>query len=207
MYKIISTGSKGNCIIYHDTIAVDMGIPFVDIKPYLYKLQLVLLSHIHFDHLNLTTIKRLSDERPNLRFGCISPVKSIIKGLVRNLDIYEATHNYDYGDFSITPVKLYHDVDNVGYRIFKGDHKLFHATDTSTLEGITAKDYDLFCIESNYNEDTINESIEQKEARGEYVYQKRSINTHLSEQQARDFIFNNRKESSNVVRLHESENI
>ena len=47
MYKIINSGSDGNCVIYHNSIAVDMGIAFKQIKPYLYDLKLILLSHVN----------------------------------------------------------------------------------------------------------------------------------------------------------------
>ena len=47
MHSIIASGSSGNCVIYHKSIAVDMGIAFKQVEPYLYDLRLVLLSHIH----------------------------------------------------------------------------------------------------------------------------------------------------------------
>jgi len=203
MYNVISSGSKGNCIVYHDTIAIDMGIPYSSIKQLKNELQIVLLTHKHGDHLNLTTIQKLSFERPTLRFACGAFLLDYLEG-VKNVDVLEAGKVYDYGSFKISPIVLYHDVPNFGYRIFKGDHKTIHITDTSHLIGISAKDYDLYAIESNYNEDTIFESIARKEAKGEFAHQKGAINSHLSEQQARDFIFKNRGEKSKVLRLHES---
>lgn len=211
MYNVISSGSKGNCVIYHNTIAVDMGISYSLIKEYQSNLQIVLLTHIHVDHFNVSTIKKLAFERPTLRFACGEFLVKHLTG-IKNIDVLEINDNpntpnfYDYGEFKVSPIKLYHDVPNFGYRIFKGDHKTIHITDTSHLEGITAKNYDLYAVESNYNEDTIFESIARKEAKGEYVYQKGAINSHLSEQQARDFIFKNSGENSKVLRLHESSN-
>lgn len=46
-YKIIATGSLGNCVIYHNAIAIDMGVPFSAINPHIKQLQLVLLTHEH----------------------------------------------------------------------------------------------------------------------------------------------------------------
>lgn len=205
MYNIIATGSKGNAVLYHNSILIDCGVPFSKIEPYVNSLQLVLISHVHGDHLNIATIKKLAFERPSLRFGCGKFLESELTG-IRNLDIYEAGKIYNYGEFSISPIRLYHDVQNFGFRIFKGDHKTIHCTDAAHLEGVTAKDYDLYAIESNYNEETIYESIAKIEARGGFAYQKGAINTHLSEQQAADFIYKNRKESSQIIRLHESSN-
>jgi len=205
MYNVLSSGSKGNCIIYHDSIAVDMGITYQMIKPHQNSLQIVLLSHIHGDHFNVSTIKKLAFERPTLRFACGDFLAEYLQG-IKNVDILESGKVYDYGQFKVSPITLYHDVPNFGYRIFKNDTKIIHVTDTAHLEGITAKNYDLYAIESNYNEDTIFESIERKKSNGEFAYQKGAINSHLSEQQARDFIFKNRGKHSRVLRLHESSN-
>lgn len=206
MYKVLSSGSKGNCVIYHDTIAVDMGIPYSMIKQHQVNLQIVLLTHVHGDHFNVSTIKKLAFERPTLRFACGEFLAQHLDG-IKNVDVLEISRIYDYGCFKISPVKLYHDVPNFGYRIFKDDTKIFHATDTAHLDGITAKDYDLYAIESNYNEDTVFESIRIQQSKGEFAYQVGSIQTHLSEQQARDFIFKNGSHKSNVLRLHESSNL
>lgn len=205
MYKVLSSGSKGNCVIYHDTIAVDMGVPYNAIKNYKNDLQLVLLTHIHGDHFNFSTIKKLSFERPTLRFACGKFLLDFLPE-IKNIDVLESGKIYDYGQFKISPITLYHDVENFGYRIFKDDTKIIHATDTSHLQGIEAKNYDLYAIEHNYNEDTIYQSIKEKQINGNYAYQIGSINTHLSEQQARDFIFKNRGEKSKILRLHESLN-
>ena len=203
MYNVLSSGSKGNCVVYHNTIAVDMGIPYSMIKEYQNSLQIVLLTHIHCDHFNDSTIKKLAFERPTLRFACGEFLADRLEG-VKNVDILEAGKIYDYGAFKISPIVLYHDVPNFGFRIFKGNHKTIHATDTCHLEGITAKNYSLYCVESNYNEDTIFDSIKIKQSKGEFAYQTGAINSHLSEQQARDFIFKNKGEHSEVIRLHES---
>ncbi|MBC7845751.1 MAG: MBL fold metallo-hydrolase [Flavobacterium sp.] len=203
MYSVLSSGSSGNCVIYHNSIAVDMGLPYSKIKSYQNNLQIVLLTHCHGDHLNISTIKKLAFERPTLRFACGEFLAEFLLG-IKNVDILEAGKVYDYSQFKVSPITLYHDVKNFGYRIFKDDTKIIHCTDTSHLEGVTAKDYDLYAIESNYNEETIFKSIETKKAKGEFTYQEGAINSHLSEQQARDFIFKNKGEKSKVLRLHES---
>lgn len=207
MYQVISSGSHGNAVLYCNSILVDIGVGFDKIKPYVNKIQLVLLTHEHLsDHLNISTLKRLIFERPSVRIGCGVHMLPFLKGF-RNIDIYDAGGNYNYGLFAISPVKLYHDVTNFGYRIFYGNYKIFHATDTAHLDGISAKNYDLYAIEHNYNEDAIFDRMERKQSNGEFSYEKRSINSHLSEQAARDFIFKNMGEHSQVLRLHESKTI
>lgn len=206
MHNIIATGSKGNCEIYFNTIAIDMGIPFSKIEPYLHDIQLVMLSHLHQDHFNLATIERLSFERPGLRFACGKWMVDLLPKNMKNLDVLELNKWYDYGSFKVSIGKLYHDVPNAFFRLDKDGYKIFRATDTAHLEGITAKDYDLYAIEHNYDEETIDSIIANSEAKGEFSYKKGAVNTHLSIQQAREFYLDNKKESSQIIRLHESEN-
>jgi hypothetical protein len=122
----------------------------------------------------------------------------------------EAGKVYDYGQFKISPVTLYHDVKNFGYRIFfppvgdKGGCKIFHATDTAHLKWITAKNYDLYALEANYDEDTVHETIERKQANGEFPHQIGAINSHLSIQQAQNFILNNAGANYEFLPLHQS---
>lgn len=207
MYQIIGTGSNGNCLVYHGNIMVDCGVAFDHIKPIIKNIQIVLLTHSHGDHIKPETLKKLMAERPTVRIGCCEWMTDFVKQYPKNVDVYEIGKIYNYGAFRLSPVKLYHDVENCGYRIFKGEHKLFHATDTAHLEGITAKGYDLFAIEHNYDADTVWESIARIEAAGGFAHQRGSINSHLSEQQAREFISANRKPDSVVVRLHESKTV
>ncbi|WP_353124080.1 MBL fold metallo-hydrolase [Dysgonomonas capnocytophagoides] len=204
MHNILSTGSKGNAIIYFNSILVDVGISFSRIEPYLKDIQIVLLTHQHSDHFKLNVIKRIQEERPSIRFGCGAFLADKLQG-IRNLDIYESGKMYNYGSFKISPVILYHDVPNFGYRIFKDGKKLIHATDTYTLEGISAKDYDIYALECNYDEERVYDIIREKQYRGEYAHQKGSINSHLSKQQAQKFILSNTsRQDIQFLMLHQS---
>ena len=206
MYQVIASGSTGNSIIYHKTILVDCGVPFSLLKPFLKDIKLVLLTHSHNDHINAQTLRKLAYERPTLRVGCGVWMKDFVGG-IKNVDYYEAGEVYNYGSFSISPIKLYHDVPNFGYRIFKDETKIIHCTDTCHLEGISAKEYDLYAIEHNYDEDVVNEIILRLESEGKFAHQRGAINSHLSEQQARDFIFKNKGPNSQVLRLHETKTL
>lgn len=205
MYKALSSGSTGNCIIYLDTIAVDMGISYKMIEPYKKELQLVLLSHCHSDHLKLSTIKHLALERPSLRFAGGEFLKEHLPE-IKNFDILESGKLYDYGLFKISPVTLFHDVQNFGYRIFKDGKKIFHATDSAHLNNISAKNYDLLAIEHNHNLELTEERMKEKRKLGKFCYEIGAINSHLSEEQAKEFIFNNAGPNTQVLRLHESRN-
>jgi len=205
MYKVIATGSTGNAVLYFGSILVDCGVPYSKLKPYINDIQLVLLTHEHGDHFIRSTVERLTESRPTLRIGCGPWMKDLVKG-IKNVDFYQIGEVYDYGIFQITAVKLYHDVPNCGYRIFKDGFKVLHATDTAHLQGVAAKGYDLYAVEHNYDADTIDEAIAAKQAAGEYAYQKGAVNSHLSEQQASEFIYRNRSANSQTLRLHEHNN-
>lgn len=205
MYNVLKSGSTGNCVIYLDTIAVDMGISYKMIEPYKKQLQLVLIGHVHTDHLKLSTIQKLALERPALRFAGGQFVKDKLPG-IKNFDVLESGKVYDYGLFKISPITLYHDCPTFGFRIFQGETKIIHITDTYTLEGISAPNYTLYALEHNYCEEVLNARIEEKQRKGQFAYEIGSKNSHLSEQQAKEWLFKNMNENSKVIRLHESSN-
>ena len=205
-YKIISSCSTGNAVILKDYILIDCGVTFRKLEKYYKNLKIVLLTHIHADHFNKTTIKKLAEERPTVRFACcewlVQPLLAC--GVDRkNIDVLQSGQVYDYKLFKIVPVKLYHDVPQCGYRVLFDDFKVFYATDTKTLEGISAKNYDLYLIEGNYDEDEMKERIKQKQRSCKFVYEFRAKDNHLSKQQASEFLLNNMGDNSEYVFMHE----
>ena len=203
MYNVIATGSTGNSVLYLNSILIDIGVPYSRLKPHVKDIQIVLLTHAHGDHLNIKTLQRLQKERPSLRIGCGEWMLPYLEGIT-NVDVYEIGKLYDYGQFKISPFKLYHDVPQIGYRLFKDETKIFHATDTKTLEGVTARNYDLYCIEANYSEPIAQQMIEQAREKGEFTHIIGSVNSHLSEEQCNDFYYKNKSEKSKLIRLHET---
>lgn len=188
-YKIINTGSDGNCTIVNDIIAVDCGVSYKKLAPYVKKLKLVFISHIHQDHFNKRTVRILAKNRPTLRFAVGD---YLVKDLVeigvskQNIDVIEPCEVYDYGLFKISPIKLYHDVPNIGLRLFMNNEKLIYSTDTYTLDGIKAKNYNHYLIEGNYE----NEAELHNRAYNDY-YENRVKNTHLSKEQATEWLLEN----------------
>lgn len=205
-YNIISTGSQGNAIVLNKIILLDCGVPFRDLKDVYKDLQIVLLTHTHGDHFNKTTIRKLAAERPTLRFACCSWLISDLYQCgvsVHKIDVLEIGRIYNYITFQISPVKLYHDVENAGWRVFMNAEKAIYMTDTVTLEGITAKNYDLYLVEANYITEELEERIRSKEAAGEYVYEYRVRNVHLSKEKADEWLLENIGENSEAVYIHQ----
>lgn len=205
-YEIIGTGSTGNAVILNNSILIDCGVPYKALEPYVRQIKLVLLTHIHGDHFCRSTIRRLAAERPSLRFasGEWLLVDLVDAGVsTRNIDILGCGKMYDYGIASIIPVGLNHDVPNCGYKVFFKGAKAFYATDTNDLNGITAKGYDLYMVEADYEDEEIHQRIKQKELDGEYAYELRVLRNHLSKENCDAWIYNNAGDSSEYIYMHQ----
>lgn len=204
-YNIISTGSHGNAVIINDFILVDCGVSFKELKDVYKDIKIVLLTHIHNDHFKKSTIKKLALERPTLRFACCEwLLLDLLSCEVpkHNIDVLEIDKVYNYGVFRVSPIRLYHDVPQCGYRLFIGDKKAIYATDTANLDGITAKGYDLYLIEGNYTEEDLRTRIKTKKEAGKYSYEMDASKRHLSKEQALEFLFENMGKHSEYVFLH-----
>lgn len=204
-YNIIATGSQGNAVVLENSILIDCGVTFKSLKEVYKDLKIVLLTHEHGDHFNKTAIKRLAKERPTLRFGCCNwLVRPLVElGIPKqNIDVLEIGKIYDYKAFKISPIRLYHNVPNCGYRIFIGQEKAIYATDTGHLNGITAKGYDLYLIEANYTEDDLEERIIAKTTAGQYCYELNVASRHLAKEQADEWLLKNMGANSRYEYLH-----
>ncbi len=210
-YKILASGSDGNGLIIEDTILIDCGITFKKLKDDYKKLKIVLLTHIHRDHFNKATIKRLAKERPTLRFACCDwLVKDLVNCGVekKNIDVLKIGKIYDYRDFKVIPIKLYHDVPNCGYKLKINRNKLIYATDTNKIDHIIAKNYDFYFIEGNYeSEEELEQRKMDKLLKGEYYYEDRVKETHLSKVQATEWLMENMGNNSKYIFIHEHKEV
>lgn len=205
-YNILASGSDGNATIVNDYILIDCGVPFKALRPYAKQLRLVLMTHQHSDHFKPGTVARLAHDRPALRFGCCPwMVKDLVDSGVsrRQIDVLEPDMLSVYADFSVLPVKLTHNVENCGYKIYAGGQSLFYATDTGTLDGITAKGFDIYMVEANHVRADLEARIAEKEAAGEFCYEVRAAENHLSFEQARDWLAENMGPRSIWIPMHE----
>lgn len=202
-YKVIGSSSSGNSVIYFDNIMVDCGVSYNKIKNHLNNIKLILLTHRHGDHYNPNTLHKIQETYPHIIVACPEwlydeTIRLGFKNVIHvNLNVW-----YQFKDIKISAFMLYHNVVNCGWRIDKNNYKIFHATDTSTLDGISAKNYDLYAIEHNYDADTIQDVIDEKKRLKVYSYEIIAVDNHLSFQSAQKFINENKKESSEVLKLH-----
>jgi ribonuclease BN (tRNA processing enzyme) len=206
-YHIISSGSHGNAVIIEKSILIDVGVSCKALKEHISELKIVLLTHIHGDHFNATTVRRLAYECPTLHFACGEWLAApLLEAGVQaeKIDILKPKTRHNYGIFDVEPVPLFHNVPNFGYKLtLKNSRKVFYATDTGTLDGISAENYDLYMVEANYEDDEIQQRIAEKHANGEYSYEFSAMQNHLSKAKADAFLYKNMGEKSEYVYLHE----
>lgn len=203
---VIATGSTGNSVVLGDMILLDCGVPYKLIEPYVRDLRLVLLTHVHGDHFNPATIRRLHRERPTLRFGCcdwlLRPL--LDAGIAaKQIDLYDIGRRYDYCGVSVEAFHLLHDVRNCGYKIGVDGKMALYATDTGTLDDVSAPGFDLYMIEANHQEAELAERIKRKAEAGEFIYEHRAAATHLSRESADAWLAWNAGPNSKVVYLHQ----
>ena len=212
-YTIISTGSKGNAVVIEKSILIDCGVSYKSLKPYIRELKLVLLTHVHGDHFKASTVRRLAEERPTLRFACGAwMILPLLQAGVnkKNIDVLKDRTEYVYNIGSVERFEVEHDVSNCGYKLEipkRGSefatHKIFYVTDAGNLNGIEAKNFDLYMIEGDYDNESLEQRISDKKASGEFIYERRVERNHLSKEQCQDFIAHNAGPDSLYIYMHE----
>ncbi len=215
-YDVIATGSSGNATVINREILIDCGVPYLRLREYARDIKLVLLTHQHYDHFRPSTIRAFRKCRPSVRFACCEWMVPLLiqagadKG---RIDVLEPDKWYYYSGISadISPFRTLHNVPNCGWRIFlerstpcnSCTEKILYATDLSTLNGIKAKDYDLYFIECNHRQAEIEAKIAEKTAAGEFSYEIEAARNHLSWEQAMEWLAENHGPKSMFFPMHE----
>ena len=219
-YEIIATGSTGNAVLINNNILVDCGVPFKLIEPYADRIQLVLLSHMHQDHFKASTIRTLHQLHPAIRWATSETVMKELLGIGISPMVCDLLYplegqssltyfglSRDGRSTTISAFPLVHNVPNIGFRIKIGEERIFYATDTGSLDGIEAKNYDLYLIEANHTKAEIYDRIIQKQRAGEYSYEGAAVENHLSLEQATDWLLENVGEKSRYQFLHQHKEV
>lgn len=198
-YKVIKTGSTGNAVLIEDML-FDCGIPFRELKEYLYGVKYLFITHRHSDHLKLTTFRTILKKFPRIKvianwdIACKVPV-GILVGDNTTINL---------PDRKIISFACIHNVPTHGFVVDFNNKTIIYATDTSSLENAPKIKYDYLFIESNHDENKINQVM--LNGRKKYGYDVFSnAKRHLSTQQAKAFYYMNRRdEKSKWIELHQS---
>lgn len=216
--EIISTGGKaGNAVLVNGQYLFDCGVPFGRLKPYLKRIKLVFLTHIHGDHFKEHTIYRLAKSHPMIRFVCSInllpelvcrahiPLERIV--LVTPEQSPKTIPGAFPGEWvTVYTFPLIHDVENVAYVIkIEGgeqDGTAMYATDTHHIP-FNAPDLDLYMIEANYSREEIDARKAAKAAAGDFSYESRVEASHMSLETAVEWLRDNCDHyKSRIVFLH-----
>jgi phosphoribosyl 1,2-cyclic phosphodiesterase len=109
-----------------------------------------------------------------------------------------------FDGFTVIPFRLKHDVPNQGYKIhFDSGEKIFFATDTGSLDGIEAPNYDLYLVEANHTEADIRRRIWEKEVEGVYCYEYKARRNHLSQEACDAWLYTQMGSRSRYVYMHQ----
>lgn len=166
------------------------------------------MSSIHGDHLKKSTIKKIAYEKPNIKFIIghkLVPTLVELGVIKKNILCLDLGKWYDLGLFKAKIDYLIHDVPNCCLNIeTKDNKKLFYAVDTSSLEHIIAKDYDLYLVEANYeDEKELDQKIIESNKKNEFNYLRRVKETHLSQLKAINWLDKNMGANSEYVFIHQ----
>lgn len=196
-YKIVSSGSHGNCVIIND-VMVDCGLAYSNIKDELYNIKYLLITHTHTDHLNETTYMKLRKDFPRIQvIGNYEVHMKCGVDIISNSGFPIETKHYNF-----LPFDCVHDVVCQGF-VWEHDSKnIIYAIDTAALDHAPKIKYDYLFLESNHDE----KKLEQVRAERDGSYSPYlSAKRHLSTQECKKFYYLNRRDrDSQLIELHQS---
>ena len=215
-YRILSSGSKGNALYVEEgslRILIDCGVAYSKVKSA--RPHMIFLTHEHTDHFKLKTIKKLLDDNPlckvvagphlweKLSKSGIDPRKVVlaVPGKVASITVGAAYK------VEAEPFELIHDVPNFGWKLKiespEGTTMMMYATDTASIDHIELPGLDYYFVEANYEDEEIEKRIAEKVAAGEFAYEYRARENHLSKAQTDKWLAENAGEHSTFIYMHQ----
>lgn len=205
-YEIINSGSDGNCIMIENFFMIDCGLSYKKIKNKLKNIKLIFISHSHQDHLNKITIRKIAYEKPTIKFvvGSTDLIDMLLDCGIKSTNIFALTSNkwYDLGMLKIRLEPLDHDVPNHLCKFDTKGKKGIYIVDTNSVDNVSAKNYDLYLIEANYMKEILEQHKKELDENNKYDHLYRVENTHLSYDQANEFLINNMGNNSIYEYIH-----
>lgn len=203
-YKVIASGSSGNAVRI-ENIMIDCGIPYKYMKEELYKVDFLLITHDHSDHVNKTTLKHIVKDFPNIKIYSTYKVARINENVV--------AINTDYlpiwlKDCEMYAVEVPHNTITFAYILLLPGHNVLYATDlrqTDELEKFTEEKhlkYDYMFLEANYDDYKL-EGV-KNEWHGQYNAYIDSTSRHLSKDQSLKCYIKYKTERGEYIELHKS---
>lgn len=183
-----------------ENIMFDCGMPFSKMKDDLYKVDTLLITHAHSDHIKPATFERIRKEFPNIAiFG--------------NADV---AYQYDVDTVvgskpfklrkrrTVIPFEGVHDVPVTGYIVQMKRLNILYMTDTAKVTAPDDIPLDYVFLESNFDEKKLREQSKKYKRHGYDPYL--SVTRHLSTQKCKEFYFVHRRNKDSIlIELHQSQ--
>lgn len=197
-YNILASGSSGNAVRI-ENIMIDCGIPFKKMRDELYKVDTLLITHAHSDHIKETTYEHIKSEFPRIQTFANADV-----AYRYHVDTVIGTSKFVLSKKRIIrPYFGKHDIPVSFFIITINKTNILYATDTYSVENPEELPIDYFFLEANYDERKLRELRKQYKTRS-YDPIESSLR-HLSVQKAKEFYYvNRRSEESVLIELHKS---
>lgn len=198
-YEVIATGSKdGNCVLINN-VMVDCGVSYNKIRPLLYDVKYLLLTHIHTDHIRRSTLEYIKKNFPKIVIIGNYEVHQVF-----GVDIIaNTTFPISIGQYDFKAFECVHDVTCFGYTWQFEGKDILYATDTSSMENAPDQKFDYFFLESNHDEYKVEKILESRDQFGYDAYS--GAKRHLSTQKAKAFYYTHRKDRDSLfIELHQS---
>lgn len=154
-------------------------------------------------------MKQIAYNFPNIKFvvGSKDLVEKIATiGKISSSNIFALPSNkwFELGALQVKLESVTHDVTNHLCKFKIGNKKGIYIVDTSNVDNIIAKDYTLYLIEANYDEKLLEKHIQEIDDKDKLYYLDRVKRTHLSKQQAYNFLISNQNWYSEFEFIHKS---
>lgn len=197
-FNVIASGSSGNAVRI-ENIMIDCGIPFKSMEEDLYKVDTLLITHAHSDHIKPQTYKRILRDFPRVKIYANADV-----AYQYEVDKVIGTAPFDLDrKRHVIPFDGVHDVPVTYYVIQMMGLNILYATDTCQVSVPEDIPLDYFFLESNYDERKLKEEAKNYKRHG---YDPAESNLrHLSTQKCKEFYYVHRRDTDSVlIELHKS---
>lgn len=197
-YHIIGTGSSGNAVRI-ENIMFDCGVPFSHMKEDLYKVDTLLITHSHSDHIKPATLERIRKEFPGITvFGNADVAYQFDVDMVVGSKPFSLRKRR-----KVIPFDGVHDVPVTGYIIQMKGLNILYMTDTARVNPPGDLLLDYIFLESNFDERKLRQEAKRYKRNGYDPYL--SVTRHLSTQRCKEFYYTHRRnEESKLIELHKS---
>lgn len=177
---------------------IDCGISEKKMKDDLYKVDTLLITHSHSDHVKEGTLAAIRKEFPRIKVYGNADV-----AYQYHVDAVLGTKPIKLSKGRIIhPIEGFHDVPVTGFVIEMNGQKIFYMTDTNEVR-LRSMSLDYIFLEANYDEQKLAALAKDYRRRG--YDPTANAHRHLSVQQCRAFYYMYRKDKDTpLIELHKS---